>query len=82
MSYLLSLCRFDRNCVPQINDINIARSVSLTFFAITIFNIFLLIFFYEIVAYGMAAPIKWFRIISILYGLIVVVLAILSIVLE
>ncbi len=45
---------FVRNCVPQISDINIAVGVSMTYFALTIFNVLLLLFFYEIVAYGMA----------------------------
>ena len=71
-----------RNCVPQISDINIATSVSITFFAFSIFDILLLAFFYEIVAYGMATAIKWMRIISIVYGLTIVILAVLSIALE
>ena len=76
------LYSFVRNCVPQISDINIATSVSITFFAFSIFDILLLAFFYEIVAYGMATAIKWMRIISIVYGLTIVILAVLSIALE
>ena len=54
----------------------------MTYFCLTIFNVLLLIFFYEIVAYGMASLIRWNRIISIIYGVIIIVLAILAIVLE
>ena len=76
------LSSFVRNCVPQISGINIAESVSITFFTLTIFNVLLLLFFYEIVAYGMASLIKWNRIISILYGLVIIALAIAEIVME
>jgi len=49
---------------------------------LTIFNVLLLFFFYEIVAYGMATMINWNRVISIIYGLVIVILGILCIVLE
>ena len=68
--------------MPQISGINIAESISITFFTLTLFNLLVLIFFYEIVAYGMATVIRWLRIISILYGITVIVLGILAIVLE
>ena len=48
----------------------------------TIFNVLLLGCFYEIVAYGMASCIKCNRIFAIIYGVVLVVLAILAIVLE
>ena len=71
-----------KNCVPQISGITIAESISITFFALTIFNVLLLLCFYEIVAYGMATCIKCNRIFAIIYGVILVVLAICAIVLE
>ena len=77
-----ALNRFVRNCVPQISGINIDEGVSIAFFCLTIFNLILLIFFHQIVAYGMTNMIKWQRIISIIYGLTLIVLAILAIVLE
>ena len=74
--------RFVRNCVPQLSDITIAASVSMTYFAFTIFNLLLLGLVYEIVAYGMSSAIKWLRVISIMYGVILIILAILEIALE
>ena len=71
-----------KNCVPQISGITIAESISITFFTLTIFNVLLLGCFYEIVAYGMASCSKCNRIFAIIYGVILVVLAILAIVLE
>lgn len=74
--------RFVRNCVPQISGITISRSVSITFFALTIFNVLVLIFFYEIVSFGMSSAIWCFRLVSILYGIVIIALAITVIVLE
>jgi len=68
--------------VPQVSGINIAESVSMTFFALTFFNVAMLIFFYEIVSYGMSSAIWCFRLVSILYGLVIIALAICAIVLE
>ena len=80
--FFLQYLAFVRNCVPQISGINIAESVSITFFSLTIFNILLLIFFYEIVAYGMAQAIWCFRLVSIIYGVVIIALAITAIVVE
>ena len=54
----------------------------MTYFAFTIFNLLLLGLVYEIVAYGMSSAIKWLRVISIMYGVILIILAILEIALE
>lgn len=77
-----SSCRFIRNCVPQVSGINIAESISITFFTLTIFNVLVLIYFYEIVSYGISSAIWCFRLVAILYGLVIIALAICAIVLE
>ena len=71
-----------RNCVPQVSGITISESVSILFFALTIFNVLILIFFYEIVSYGMSSAIWCFRLISILYGIVIIALSISLIVVE
>ena len=68
--------------MPQISGINIAESVSIIFFVFTIFNVLLLFCFYEIVAYGMATMIKCNRILALIYGFTIIILAILAITLE
>ena len=68
--------------MPQVSGINIAESISITFFVLTIFNVLVLIYFYEIVSYGMSSAIWCFRLISILYGLVIIVLASCAIALE
>ena len=68
--------------MPQVSGINIAESISITFFALTIFNVLILIYFYEIVSYGISSAIWCFRLVAILYGLVIIALAICAIVLE
>lgn len=80
--FFLQYLAFVRNCVPQVSGIEISESVSITFFALTIFNVLLLIFFYEIVSYGMSSAIWCFRLVSIIYGVVIIALAITVIALE
>ena len=54
----------------------------MTYFALTLFNILLLIFYHQITSYNIASLIKWNRIIAIIYGLALIILAIVAIVLE
>ena len=71
-----------KNCVPQISGITIAKSISMTYFALTIFNVLLLYLYYEVVAYGIASLIKCNRIFSMVYGLTLIILAVVAFALE
>lgn len=70
------LFRFGYNAVPQTNDIQISKSASIAYFALSIFTLFLMYLQYEFVTYGYKSAITCWRIFIALYGLTIIGLGI------
>jgi uncharacterized protein YhhL (DUF1145 family) len=70
------------NCVPQINGIPLARTVSIGYFLQSILSLLLLFFYFEIVSYTMKEFLNVSRFVSMVYGVLLIVLGILVIVFE
>jgi hypothetical protein len=65
---------FAQNAVPQTNDIAIGSGASLTYFILSFVTLGLLFCSYEVVSYGYRSLLMWWRAISILYGIALLIL--------
>lgn len=60
--------------MPQTNDIAISSGTSLTYFILSFVTLGLLYCTYEIVNYGYRSLLMWWRVVSIMYGLALLIL--------
>ncbi|TNV78195.1 hypothetical protein FGO68_gene8390 [Halteria grandinella] len=70
----LQILAFAQNAVPQTNNIAISSGASLTYFILSFVTLGFLYCQYEIVTYGYRSVLVWWRLISLLYGLALVIL--------
>jgi len=77
-----SVYRFIQNSVPEWSGITLSRGISLTYFILSLFSLLLLGLFYEASSYGEVSFLYWQRILSIAYGVILLILGILALAIE
>jgi len=70
------------SAVPQTSSIQVAKSVSICYLVFSLFELLLLLMFYEIVLYTLKGFLKVNRIIAFAWGIAMIVLGILVIVIE
>lgn len=68
--------------MPQTNNIAVSTGASITYFVLTFVTLALLFCTYEIVSYGQRQLMMFWRIISALYGLALIVLGIILLIIE
>ena len=73
---------FAQNAVPQTNNIAVSTGASITYFVLSFVTLALLFCTYEIVNYGQRQLMMFLRIISMLYGLALIVLGIILLAIE
>ena len=73
---------FAQNAVPQTNNIAVSTGASITYFVLSFATLALLFCTYEIVNYGQRQLMMFLRVISILYGLALIVLGIILLAVE
>ena len=73
---------FAQNAVPQTNNIAVSTGASITYFVLSFVTLALLFCTYEIVNYGQRQLMMFWRIMSLLYGLALIVLGIVLLAIE
>lgn len=79
---LLQVLMFVQNCTPQVNGILLSAEISITYFVLSLISLLTLVGAVEAVSYGMKSLIFWWRIILLVYGAILFILAIVIFVVE
>ena len=73
---------FAQNAVPQTNNIAVSTGASITYFVLSFVTLALVFCTYEIVNYGQRQLMMFWRFISMLYGLALIVLGIILLIME